>query len=140
MLNKDGTVNPETLVDQVQTTQKLRRIIAFLVALGAVSLFLGIILNTRATSKQTQATIYESVETKNVEDGNGKVVRSMDKKSNVELTMRAEGDEILALHTVDPVTEQDTFCLPMDQVAQATNGVQHGTDVRINMKALLTPA
>ena len=132
MLNKDGTVNPETLVHQVQTTKKLRRIIAFLVALGAVSLFLGIILNTRATSKQTQATIYESVETKNVEDGNGKVVRSMDKKSNVELTMRAEGDEILARHIVDPVTEQEAYCIPMDQVAQATLGVQHGTDVRIS--------
>ena len=130
MLNKDGTVKPEKLVEQVQTTQKLRRIIAFLVVLGAVSLFLGIILNTRATSKQTQATIYESVETKNVEDG--RVVRPMDKKSNVELTMRAEGDEILARHIVDPVTKQEAFCLPMDQVAQATLGVQHGTDVRIS--------
>ena len=130
MLNKDGTVNPETLVSQVQTTKRLRRIIAFLVVLGAVSLFLGIILNTRATSKQTQATIYESVETKNVEEG--RVVRTMDKKSNVELTMRAEGDEILARHIVDPVTKQEAFCLPMDQVAQATLGVQHGTDVRIS--------
>ena len=130
MLNKDGTVKPEKLIDSARRTRRMRNIIVGLVVIGVIGLFLAIILNTRATSKQTQATIYESVETKNVEDG--KVVRSMDKKSNVELTMRAEGDEILALHIVDPVTKQDTFCLPMDQVAQATNGVQHGTDVRIS--------
>ena len=130
MLNKDGTVKAEKLIDSARRTRRMRNIIVGLVVISVISLFLAIILNTRATSKQTQATIYESVETKNVEDG--KVVRSMDKKSNVELTMRAEGDEILALHIVDPVTEQDTFCLPMDQVAQATNGVQHGTDVRIS--------
>ena len=130
MLNKDGTVKPEKLIGHARMTRRMKNTIVGLVVLGAIGLFLAIILNTRATSKQTQATIYESVESKNVEDG--KVVRSMDKKSNVELTMRAEGDEILALHIVDPVTEQDTFCLPMDQVAQATNGVQHGTDVRIS--------